>query len=156
MLDRMTKYNGRSLAEIGLTSKGFLPSLGNSMALVLSFSLTRFMVADLKLSPYAGSWEVVVFHLFLWSLSGSGQEMLFRGLILFSLNRWKGWKIALLVSTVLFGLVHVQRYQTLSGIILVSVLGAAWGWIALKTKNIVGTIIAHSLFNFIFAFLFVS
>jgi membrane protease YdiL (CAAX protease family) len=101
------------------------------------------------------SWDVVAFNLFRWALSGLGQEIIFRGLILFSFERWKGWKVALLVSTVLFGPVHVLRYGIL-GIVLVSVVGGFWGWIALKTKNIVGTTIAHFLFNFLFAFMLTS
>jgi membrane protease YdiL (CAAX protease family) len=151
----LTKYNRRSLAEIGLTRKGLLPSLGNSLLLVLAFAVTRFIAADLKLSPDVSSWDVVAFNLFRWALSGLGQEIIFRGLILFSFERWKGWKVALLVSTVLFGPVHVLRYGIL-GIVLVSVVGGFWGWIALKTKNIVGTTIAHFLFNFLFAFMLTS
>jgi len=152
----LTKYNKRTLAEIGLTRKGLLPSLGNSIILVLAFAFTRFLVADLKLSPDVNSWELVAFNLFLWALSGLGQEILFRGLILFSFERWKGWKVALLVSTILFGLVHVLRYPSIFGIVLVSVIGGFWGWIALKTKNIIGTTIAHFLFNFLFAFMLIS
>jgi len=151
----LTKYNRRSLAEIGLTRKGLLPSLGNSLLLVLAFAVTRFIAADLKLSPDVSSLEIVAFNLFRWALSGLGQEIIFRGLMLFSFDRWKGWKVALLVSTVLFGPVHVLRYGIL-GIVLVSVVGGFWGWIALKTKNIVGTTIAHFLFNFLFAFLLTS
>jgi membrane protease YdiL (CAAX protease family) len=152
----LTKYNKRTLAEIGLTRKGLLPSLGNSLLLVLAFALTRFIAADLKLSPDVNSWEIVAFNLFLWALSGLGQEIIFRGLILFSFDRWKGWKVALLISTILFGLMHVLRYPSMLGIVLVSVIGGFWGWIALKTKNIVGTAIAHFLFNFLFAFLLTS
>ena len=151
----LTKYNKRTLAEIGLTRKGLLPSLGNSMLLVLAFAVTRFIAADLKLSPDVNSSEIVAFNLFRWALSGLGQEIIFRGLILFSFERWKGWKVALLVSTVLFGPVHVLRYGIL-GIVLVGVIGGFWGWIALKTKNIVGTTIAHFLHNFLFAFMLTS
>ena len=151
----LTRYNGRSLAEIGLTRKGLVPSLGNSVLLVAAFSVSRFIVAGLKLSPDASSWEAVTYNLFYWSLSGFGQEILFRGLIMFSFNRWKGWKVALLVSTVLFGIIHLFSYS-ISGIFLVSIIGGLWGWIALKTNNIVGTAIAHSLFNFLFSFMLVS
>jgi len=151
----LTKYNGRSWAEIGLTRHGLPSSLGNSLALVAAFSATRFLGADLKLSTAAQSIEAVAYYLFYWSLSGLGQEILFRGLILFSFNRWKGGNVALLVSTVLFGLIHFTRYSAF-GVVLVSALGAFWGWIALKSKNILGPIIAHSLFNFLFAFLLVS
>ena len=152
----LTRYNGRSLAEIGLTRSGLLPSVGNSVLLVAAALAARFIGADLRLAPEVNSWEVVAYNLFYWSLSGFGQEILFRGLILFSFNRWKGPKVALLVSTVLFGLVHLQRYYSISGIFLVSMVGGLWGWIALKTKNIVGTGIGHSLFNFLFAFMLVS
>jgi len=90
------------------------------------------------------------------ALSGLGQEILFRGLILFSFDRWKGWKVALVVSTILFGLIHLQIYQSIWGIVLISVIGGFWGLIALKTKNIGGTTIAHFLFNFLFAFMLTS
>ena len=152
----LTLRNGRSLAEIGLTRKGLVPSLGNSVAFVVAAFVTRFIVADLRLAPEASSWEAVAYNVFFWSLSGFGQEILFRGLILFTFDRWKGWKVALLVSTILFGPVHLQRYPSVSGILLVSIAGLCWGWIALKTKNIVGTSIAHSLYNFLFGFLLAS
>ena len=151
----LTRYNGRSLVDIGLTRRGLIPSLGNSVILVVAFSVSRFIVTGLKLSPDVSSWETVTYNLFYWSLSGFGQEILFRGLIMFSFNRWKGWKVGLLVSTVLFGLIHLY-YYSMSGIFLVSIIGGLWGWIALKTRNIVGTAIAHSLFNFLFSFMLVS
>jgi membrane protease YdiL (CAAX protease family) len=151
----LTRFNGRSLAEIGLTRKGLIPSLGNSALLVAAFSVSRFVVAGLKLSPDVGSWETVIYNMFYWSLSGFGQEILFRGLIMFSFDRWKGWKVALLVSTVLFGFIHLFYYN-ISGMFLVSIIGGLWGWIALKTRNIVGIAIAHGLFNFLFSFMLVS
>lgn len=151
----LTRHNKRSLAEIGLTRKGLVPSLGNSVLLVAAFSVSRFIATGLKLSPGVNSWEAVTYNLLYWSLSGFGQEILFRGLIMFSFNRWKGWKVALLVSTVLFGIIHVFSYG-ISGIIGVSLIGGLWGWIALKSNNIVGTSVAHSLFNFLFSFMLIS
>ena len=151
----LTRHNGRSLAEIGLTRKGLVPSLGNSTLLVVAFAVSRFIGNGLKLSPDVNSWEAVTYNLFYWALSGFGQEILFRGLIMFSFNRWKGWKVALLVSTVLFGIIHVFSYG-ITGILAVSLIGGLWGWIALKSNNIVGTSVAHSLFNFLFSFILVS
>ena len=136
----LTKLNGRSLAEIGLARKGLLPSLGNSVLLVVAAFVARFVVADLGISPDSNSLGLVIYNLLYWSLSGFGQEILFRGLILFSFDRWKGWKAALVISTILFGLIHLQRYQSASGLFLIGVVGALWGWIALKTRNIVGTV----------------
>jgi len=150
----LTKFNGRSLAEIGLTHRGLLPSFGYSGILVAAAFLRRLIFADLNISPDANSWANVAYSLFYWVFGGLGQEILFRGLILFSLQRWKGWKIALIVSSVLFGLMHVQ--QGITGVIGTILIGGYWGWVALKTKNIIGTTIAHGFYNFTFSFLFAS
>ncbi len=77
----LTVRNGRSLAEIGLTRKGLLPSLGNSVALVIAAFVTRFIAADPGLAPEASSWPTVAYNVFFWSLSGFGQENLFIGLL---------------------------------------------------------------------------
>jgi len=150
----LTKYNGRSLADIGLTRKGLLPSLGYSVILVAAAFLRRLIFADLKLSPDANSLESIAYGLFYWMFGGLGQEVLFRGLILFSLQRWKGWKIALVISSVLFGLMHVR--QGVTGIMGTILIGGYWGWVALETRNIIGTTIAHGCYNFVFTFLFAS
>jgi len=150
----LTKYNGRSLEEIGLTRKELIPSLGFSGVTVLAPLLVKFVSADLQLSSDANSGVAVAQGLLYWTVSGLGQEILFRGLIFFSFYRWKDWKIALLASSVLFGLMHVQ--QGITGIVFNVLIGGYWSWVAFKTKNIVGTTVAHSLFNFFFTFLFVS
>jgi len=150
----LTKYNGRALREIGLTRKELLPSLGLSGVTVLASFLVKLISAELQFSPEANSEAAIAQGLLFWTVSGFGQEILFRGLIFFSFYRWKGWKTALLVSSVLFGLMHVS--QGVNGIIFSVLIGAYWGWVAFKTKNIIGTSIAHSLFNFFFIFLFVS
>ena len=150
----LTKYNGKSLTEIGLTRKGLLPSLGYSVILVAAAFLRSLIFADLKLSPDANSCESIAYGLFYWMFGGLGQEVLFRGLVLFSLQRWKGWKIALVVSSVLFGSMHVR--QGVAGVMGTILIGGYWGWVALKTRNIIGTTLAHGFYNFIFSFLFAS
>jgi len=150
----LTKYNGRSLAEIGLTGKGSLPSLGYSGIPVAAAFLRSLIFTDLKFSPDANSWANVAYGLFYWMFGGLGQEVLFRGLILFSFQRWKGWKVALVVSSVLFGLMHVREGVT--GVMGTILIGGYWGWVALKTRNIIGISIAHGLYNFTSDFLFVS
>jgi len=150
----LTEYNGRSLRDMGLTRKELLPSLGLSGVTVLASFLVRLISAELQFSPEANSGVAVAQGLLFWTVSGFGQEILFRGLIFFSFYRWKGWKTALLVSSLLFGLMHVN--QGITGIVFTILIGGYWGWVAFKTKNIIGTSIAHSLFNFFFTFLFAS
>ena len=143
----LTKYNGRSLAEIGLTRGGFFPSLGYSGIIVVSALLSRFVFGDLVLSSSITPSVVAERGLFNFVFSGLGQEILFRGLIMFSFLRWKGWRAALLISSVLFGLVHAR--WGLGAMIATGVLGAYWGWVALKTKNMVGIALIHGLYNFL-------
>jgi membrane protease YdiL (CAAX protease family) len=150
----LTKYNGRPLADIGLTRNGFLRSLIFSMTLVVANLLGRLVSADPKFSSDVNSSIVFVNALFYWMFGGFGQEILFRGLILSTFQRWKGWKVALLISSILFGLVHIR--QGFTGIIATIIIGGYWGWVALETKNIIGISIAHGLFNFLFNFLLVS
>ncbi len=147
----LTKYRRRSLAEIGLTRKGFFPSFGYSGIIVVGAFLSRFVFGELALSPDITPLVVAERGLYNFVFSGFGQEILFRGLILFSFLRWKGWRAALLISSVLFGLVHV--YSGLGGMIATSAVGAYWGWVALKTRNIVGIALIHGSFNFLFDFL---
>jgi len=143
----LTKYNRRSLAEIGLTREGFFPSLGYSGIIVVGALLSRFLSGDLVLSSGITPSVVAERGLFNFVFSGFGQEILFRGLILFSFLRWKGWRAALPISSVLFGLVHAR--WGLGAMITTCVLGAYWGWVALKTKNMVGIALTHGLYNFL-------
>lgn len=150
----LTKYNGRILTETGLTGKGLLSSFGYSMVLGLAAFLRSLIFADLKLSPDANSWLNFAYGLFYWMFGGLGQEILFRGLILFSFQRWKGWKTTLVVSSVLLGLMHVR--QGVTGVMGTILIGAYWGWIALETKSIIGTTLAHGIYNFTFNFSFIT
>lgn len=150
----LTRYNGRSLEEIGLTRKGFLLSLGLSGTLVVGNFLRRLIFSGLKISPDIDTWATIAYSLFFWGFGGLGQEILFRGLILFSFDRWKGWKVALPLSSLLFGLMHVR--QGVIGVIGTVIIGGYWGWVALKTKNILGIAITHGLYNFLFNFMLVS
>jgi len=58
----LTLRNGRSLAEIGLTRKGLVPSLGNSVAFVVAAFVTRFIAAGLRLAPEASSWPTAAYN----------------------------------------------------------------------------------------------
>lgn len=150
----LTKYNGRTLSEVGLTRRGFVSSFRDSVALVVGVFAGRLFMGALNLSNDVFSLSVFAYNLFYWGLSGMGQEIIFRGLILFSFYRWKGEKVALLVSSAFFMVVHILEYQSVFSLIFIGAEGLYWGWVALKTRNVVGIIVSHSLFNFIFSYVF--
>lgn len=150
----LTKYNGRSPSEIGLTRRGFLSSFGNSVAFVVGVFAGRLFMGALSLSEDVFSLTAFAYNLCYWGISGLGQEIIFRGLILFSFDRWKGERVALIVSSVFFMGVHILEYQTVFSLLVIGVEGLYWGWVALRTRNIVGIVVSHTLFNFIFAYVF--
>ncbi len=53
----------------------------------------------------------------------------------------------------LFRTIHITR--SIGYDFITAFFGAYWGYVASKTKNIIGPIVAHGLFNFFFSFFLV-
>lgn len=86
-----------------------------------------------------GSWQALVLNiLIIGVLPAILEETLFRGLVLQSL-RYAGDTIAIIVSALLFGLMHGTLYQ----IPFAFILGIAFGYIAIRTGNILITMFLH-------------
>jgi len=79
-----------------------------------------------------------------------------RGLILFSFYRWKGERVALILSSALFMIVHLLEYPNPLSLLMIGAEGLYWGWVALRTRNIVGIAVSHTLFNFTFSYVFAA
>jgi membrane protease YdiL (CAAX protease family) len=79
-------------------------------------------------------------------LAGFGEEMLFRGTLQGALTPRLGPGGAVLVASVLFGVVHAvtPTYAVLAGLI-----GAYLGWLWQATGNILAPIVVHGLYDFV-------
>ena len=71
------------------------------------------------------------------------EELLMRGFVLDTLKDKYHVAVALLVSTVLFALLHFNMVQTLSALVSGFILGVLY----LKTKSLTSSILAHALYN---------
>ncbi len=71
------------------------------------------------------------------------EELLFRGLILRGLMQRYGTVPAVLLSTLLFALVHLNPYQFASAI----TMGVFLAWLFVRTRSLWPCVIAHALFN---------
>ncbi len=80
-------------------------------------------------------------------LAGLGEEMLFRGVFHAAFATWTGnvW-MGLVLASVLFGLCHAI---TTAYTVLATVLGAYLGWLFLHTGNLLPSILAHAVYDFI-------
>ncbi|EAC7426783.1 CPBP family intramembrane metalloprotease [Listeria monocytogenes] len=94
------------------------------------------MLQSLKAQPIVTFFRVVL-------LSPVVEETLMRGFILTGMQKHYNTLIALIISTMLFGLLHFNMVQTLSAIIS----GFALGIIYIKTKNLSTCILTHALYN---------
>ena len=78
------------------------------------------------------------------------EEILFRGYILDAIRELHGDVVAVLGSSVLFGLLHIEPYvvgmATLGGLI--------YGFVRIKTGSLWPSIVSHMLWNFL-AFLYI-
>jgi membrane protease YdiL (CAAX protease family) len=147
------KFNNKKLQDIGISTKGLGESLGGSLLfvsiLVIIITVREGMQVTTELTLLKIVEQVVYNFLF----SGPGQEILFRGLMLFSIWRWKGWKVALVITSVLFGLVHITK--GINFVLATMIYGFVYGYIVYQSKNIIGPTVAHGLYNFLLGFLLV-
>jgi uncharacterized protein len=79
-------------------------------------------------------------------LAGLGEELLFRGVLQPVLARWLGVAGGLVVSNVLFGLLHPLIWTY---IVLSFLLGLYLGALGLWSGNLLVVIVAHGLYDFL-------
>ena len=79
-------------------------------------------------------------------LAGISEEMLFRGMIQGGLSQVLGTVPALIIASVLFGLVH---FATLSYGIIATLIGFYLGGIWICSQNLLVPIAVHALYDFI-------
>ena len=96
------------------------------------------MIQSLIKSPVASLIQVCVFVPII-------EEMLMRGVVLEGLKNTYGFLVALLVSAVLFALLHFNMVQTLSAF----VCGVVLGLLYIKTSSIFCCMLVHCGYNLI-------
>lgn len=79
-------------------------------------------------------------------LAGLGEELLFRGVLQPWFAHWMGAIPALLLASLLFGLVHPI---TTAYVVLAAVLGMYLGLLVVLTGNLLPAIIAHAVYDFL-------
>jgi membrane protease YdiL (CAAX protease family) len=144
------KFNNKKLEDIGISTKGLGESLGGSLLFVSIVVIIIAVREGMQVTTELTLLKIVEQVVYNFLFSGLGQEILFRGLMLFSIWRWKGWKVALVISSVLFGFVHITK--GMSYVFATMIFGFIYGYLS---ENIIGPTVAHGLYNFVLGFLLV-
>tara|TARA_B100001175_G_C19427626_1_gene599449 strand:- start:39 stop:779 length:741 start_codon:yes stop_codon:yes gene_type:complete len=91
----------------------------------------------------SSSLEIFLAFVGICILTPIGEELMFRGYVLDSINRVHGKWPAILISAVIFGLVHIDPYT----IGMATIGGVLYGWIRIRTGSLIPGIVAHSMWN---------
>ncbi|RLE00765.1 MAG: hypothetical protein DRJ11_11110 [Candidatus Aminicenantes bacterium] len=141
-------------ATVGLALAGTV-----ALHLVVSFIFKPWVTAWLgsepdisRFDPVRGNLPAFLFSLaVVWTTAAFGEEMIFRGFFLNRLaqlgrQRVFSWIIALLFSSVIFGLGHA--YQGVAGVVLTALAGLFFGLIYLACRhNLWVPILVHGLYD---------
>jgi membrane protease YdiL (CAAX protease family) len=79
-------------------------------------------------------------------IAGLGEELLFRGVVQGTLDRWLGSWPGLAAASLLFGLMHPF---SLTYVLVAAGFGAYLGWLWTTTDNLLVVIVAHGLYDFV-------
>ena len=123
---------GRSVSELGTQG------MGRQLGIGLLVGAGLYAVSELALMALGyyrieglNPWSFLIPAIAMAVSSGVFEELLFRGVLFFSVERWLGSWVALVVSSLVFGLTHLANPQaTLEGALFIAVeagilLGAA-------------------------------
>ncbi|MHC4473834.1 MAG: CPBP family intramembrane glutamic endopeptidase [Planctomycetota bacterium] len=145
---------GRSPSEIGLRGEGLLKSVACSSLLIGAVLVAGVAGPGLTRADDLSAGRLAERGVYCLLVSGPGQEILFRGLLLFTLLRWRGPRVALLVSAALFGLAHFRGGP--AGMALNAGYGIFYGLVALETRCLWGPILVHGIYNFLFGYVLLT
>lgn len=160
------RRRGKSWADVGMKRPTRLAVVVALIATVLLFPLTGVFSEILK---ELTGWEadISAFDVLrgnvgaliaglavVWTIAAFGEELLFRGFLTHSLadlppaekrSLWT-WMLALVVSSILFGLGHA--YQGPAGMVLTAIIGLLFGLTFLAARrNLWAPILAHGLYD---------
>lgn len=164
----MLRLRGERWADVGLRRVTSWPrlllvvGLGTLLLLILTNVLVTVLAASTGLKPDLSDFDqlrgntavLIVGLLLVWTTAAFGEELLFRGFIMHTLQRLSkprcgevaAWLWAILVTALFFGAGHA--YQGLAGGILTGLIGIGFTatFFAMR-RNLWGAILTHGVYD---------
>jgi membrane protease YdiL (CAAX protease family) len=137
----------QNLTTIGLSRHNLLPSV--FLSIILStVTVGAFVVAYGRFSNLMTFSYAHLHYLVALILSpGFLEEAIFRGHLQLRLTAWLGTKRAWILTAIVFTVGHFG--QSIFGLISVFILALLFGWIMIKSENIVGLCIWHGFIDWV-------
>jgi membrane protease YdiL (CAAX protease family) len=144
-------FGSVKILDIHFTPKGCLQGLGLAAVTILSSGLLYRLWPSYRHS--ADAYLDLVLRPLLWPdliwlglLPGLSEELLFRGVMLPALGA--DW-LAIIVSSLIFGILHFSGRQQWPYVIWAAIVGLALAYSALASGNLLVPIVAHVTTNFV-------
>ena len=145
------KFGSVSILSIQVTSYALLLGVGLAAGIIFANSIVYHLWPAYRRS--ADFYLEMVIKPLQWPdlvwiglLPGLSEELLFRGVMLSALGL--NW-IALIVSSVVFGILHLSGSEQWPYVVWVTVVGFVLGYSAIATGNLLVPIVAHIVTNFV-------
>jgi len=132
------------LASIGIRRKGSNQSLLYSIILIIIFLIYGIFSYHLKLNLENTALKVFLKGLYYIFVIALGEEIWVRGIVFNFLEKLKGGNFALIISSLIFSAFHMRH--GMDAIFFALIFGLCFGFVRLKTKNILGLILSHGIF----------
>ncbi len=146
---------GEALNAMGFKSSNIMKAIlyGIVASLVFIFASSAIISASgyKERNPLAeeiGSSLNLYILILLPILSALSEETFFRGLIQMHLERKTGWTAAILITSLMFSLAHLE-YKAIIELVATFAFSIVLGYLLHATKNIASPVTAHFLYNFI-------
>ena len=147
------------LLHIGSLKRGLFLGLGipvfamivdNIAVLIYAIAFIFFFGEPTTITELPGgtSWDsspvaLILTFISICILTPISEELLFRGYILDALNRLHGKWPAIIISSIIFGMVHFDPFTMGTA----TIGGVIYGWIRVRTGSLVPVIVAHAMWN---------
>ena len=145
------KLGNVTMLPVLFDTHALLWSVGVAISIIIASSIIYRLWADYRRS--ADIYLELVVKPLVWAdliwlglLPGLSEELLFRGVMLpaFGLNI-----VAVIVSSVLFGILHLSGANQWPYVVWATIVGFALGYVALITGNLLIPIMAHIITNLV-------
>jgi membrane protease YdiL (CAAX protease family) len=115
-----------------------------------------FNPAESSNIPELESYFSLPLILILITIQPIGEEIFFRGFLLDKINSIAGKEVAIIITSILFGVAHLS-FGNIYPAFMTAVVGLLLAVLIIKTKNLYSAITAHILFNLVsFSFYIIS
>jgi membrane protease YdiL (CAAX protease family) len=153
------KRTGQNLGSIGISgeNKGRMLALGLILSVVY-ITIEGFLAPSLG-GGFKGFSPSLAYGLVVYAIIGFSEEIVWRGYVQTRLIAYSGTRKGLMTTALLFSLLHFpHRYYQFSGVVLEALASALlllplsllFGYIMLRSKNIIPSSIYHFLFDWSF------